>query len=159
MNQIMQSYYPIFEMYQSLRQQMMDLLSDEDLTFKLAGNPTLGAMCREMGEVEQAYIDSFSTFKIDFSYRHPEANKMESSVAALAAWYGELDEGLKTAVSTLTDDDISNKIIERGHNFMLPPNIHLTVYNEALLIFYGRASVYLKAMGKTLPEQWQQWIG
>jgi hypothetical protein len=27
-----------------------------------------------------------------------------------------------------------------------------------LLIFYGKASVYLKALDKTLPEQWQAWI-
>jgi IS605 OrfB family transposase len=32
-------------------------------------------------------------------------------------------------------------------------------YKEALLIFYGKVSMYLKAIGKILPEQWQEWIG
>jgi hypothetical protein len=36
--------------------------------------------------------------------------------------------------------------------------IQLHIYREALLSFYGKASVYLKALGKTLPEQWQSWI-
>jgi len=44
-------------------------------------------------------------------------------------------------------------------DFKLRPAIQLSIYNEALLIFYGKASVYLKAMGKTLPEQWEDWIG
>jgi hypothetical protein len=34
----------------------------------------------------------------------------------------------------------------------------ILIYREALLIFYGKASIYLKALGKTLPEQWQAWI-
>jgi hypothetical protein len=35
----------------------------------------------------------------------------------------------------------------------------LEIYKEALLIFYGKTSVYLKATGKELPEQWLAWIG
>jgi hypothetical protein len=38
------------------------------------------------------------------------------------------------------------------------PTFQLEVYKEALLIFYGKASVYLKAMGKPRPQQWQEWI-
>ena len=49
-------------------------------------------------------------------------------------------------------------MIDRGHNFLLRPNIQLEVYKEALHIFYGKTSVYLKAMGKERPQQWQDWI-
>ena len=159
MNSIMKEYYPIFEMYQALRNQLMEILSDEDLSYQPGGdNPTLGALCREIGEVEHAYIQSFKTFKQDFSYRN-EAPGLENGVEKLSTWFTALDHDLKAAVETLTDEDLKNRMIDRGGNFTLPPQIHLTVYNEALLIFYGKVSVYLKAQGKTLPEQWQEWIG
>jgi hypothetical protein len=32
-------------------------------------------------------------------------------------------------------------------------------YREALLIFYAKVHVYLKAMGKSVPGEWQWWIG
>jgi len=50
-------------------------------------------------------------------------------------------------------------VIDRGGDFKLPPRIQLEVYKEALLIFYGKTDVYLKAMGKALPTQWREWIG
>jgi hypothetical protein len=39
------------------------------------------------------------------------------------------------------------------------PTEQLDVYRGALLIFYGKVGVYLKAIGVTLPPQWQAWIG
>src|SRR5262245_38845230 len=87
MNSIMQQYWPIFEMYQALRPQMMAILADEDLRFTSGGaNPTLGALCIEMGEVEYAYIESFKQLTIDFSYRKREPG-LEESVARLTAWF------------------------------------------------------------------------
>jgi hypothetical protein len=32
------------------------------------------------------------------------------------------------------------------------------VFKEALLIFYGKSRVYLKALGKEMPKQWRSWI-
>jgi hypothetical protein len=32
-------------------------------------------------------------------------------------------------------------------------------YHEALLIFYAKVHVYLKALGKRVPGPWQWWIG
>lgn len=159
MNRIMTEQYPTFELYRRVRDQIMDLLSDDDLRFQPGGdNPTLGTLCREIGEVEQAYIDSFKTFRQDFSYRNEEPG-LEQSVAKLSAWYKALDQELKTTVEGLSDDDIWNRLIDRGENFKAPPHIQLEIYKEALLIFYGKVSVYLKAMRKTPPEQFQHWIG
>ena len=158
MNSIMTEYYPIFELYQALRDQMMALLDDDDLRFRPdERNPTLGALCREIGEVQRAYIESFKTFKMDFSYRNEEPG-LENSLEQLAAWYQQLDQELKEVVSGLPEEDVNGKVIDRGGNFVLPPRIQLDVYKEALLIFYGKASVYLKMMDKALPEQWQHWI-
>lgn len=159
MNSIMQGYYPVFEMYQALRNQLMELLTDNDLGYQPGGqNPTLGALCREIGEAEHAYIESFKTFKQDFSYRNEEPG-LAGSVEKLSTWFGELDRELKTTISGLSEEDIQNRKIDRGGDFTLPPQIQLEVYKEALLIFYGKVDVYLKALGKTLSQQWQDWIG
>ncbi|MCL4294199.1 MAG: hypothetical protein KJ077_00645 [Anaerolineae bacterium] len=159
MNSIMSEYFPTFQMYQALRDQLMTLLTDEDLRYRLGGtNPTLGALCREMGEVEVAYIQSFKTFKQDFTYRNMEPG-LEESVTALATWFAELDRELQTVIEGLSEKDITSRTIDRGGDFRPLPFIQLECYKEALLIFYGKVSVYLKAMGKTFPEQWQEWIG
>jgi hypothetical protein len=50
-------------------------------------------------------------------------------------------------------------VVDRGGGFTLPPQINLSVYNEALLIFYGKVIVYLRAAGKLVPEQWADWLG
>jgi hypothetical protein len=158
MNSIVQREFPVLEETQALRNQLMALLKDEDLGCSPGGeNPTLGALCREMGEVERAYIESFRTFKQDFSYRNAEPG-LEGSVERLAAWFEELDRELKAELEALSEDDIHNRVIDRGGGFMLPPTIQLHIYREALLIFYGKTSVYLKAMGKARPKQWQAWI-
>ncbi len=158
MNSIITHYYPIFQTYQGLRDELMAALEDKDLGYRpTARNPTLGELCREIGEVEQAYITSFKTFRLDFSYRN-EQPEMASSVALLSAWYAALDRELRTVIEGLSEDDVSNRQIDRGH-FGLPPQIQLEVYKEALLLFYGKVSVYLRAMGKTLPQRWQDFIG
>jgi hypothetical protein len=115
-------------------------------------------LCREIGETERSYIASFQTFTQDFSYRTPDP-AIEHSLNVLKFWYTELDRDLRAAVERLTDEDIATRTIDRGGGFRLPPSTQLIFYQEALLIFYGKVSVYLKALGRTLPEQWQVWIG
>jgi DinB family protein len=159
MNSIMTGYYPTFEMYQALRNQLMEILTDGDLDYQPGGtNPPLGALCRELGEVEHAYIQSFKTFTLDFSYRNPEPG-LEHSVARLSAWFAELDRELKATIEGLSEDDIRQRGVDRGGGFTLPPQINLSVYNEALLIFYGKVIVYLRASGKPVPQQWADWLG
>jgi hypothetical protein len=159
MNSIMEKHYPVFEMYQALRRQLMESLTDADLGFRPDDhNPTLGALCREIGEVEVAYIDSFKTFRQDFSYRN-EAPGLEHSVLQLSSWFGELDQELKQVISDLSEEDIQSRTIDRGGGFVLLPRIQLEVYKEALLIFYGKVSVYLKALEKIPHQQWLDWIG
>lgn len=157
MNKIMEDYYGIFEMYQALRGQLLDVLSDEDLLFRpFPDTLTLGQLCHEIGQTEESYIESFKTFEQNWDYLNDPLVQPES-VAALRAWYKRLDTELKAVVSALTDDQINNGSIKRG--FEARPNIQLDIYKEALLIFYGKASIYLRALGKPLPERWPSWIG
>ena len=152
-----------FSEYQSLRDQLLALLTDDDLDFRVAHTTrTLGALCREIGEIEHAYVESFRTFRLHFGYRNSDPH-VERSTAALSAWYADLDGELSQALNDLSEDDISHRRIVRTdfevEGFAPLPAVQLDIYREALLIFYAKVSVYLRAMGKTLPERWEQWIG
>jgi hypothetical protein len=152
-----------FPEYQRLRDQLMDVLDDEDLVQRLGGETvSLGALCREIGEIEHAYVESFTTFQQDFTYRNPDP-RLDQSVAAFKAWYADLDRNLMAAVEALSEDDIANRRIIRGdfdEDFFSPlANQQLDVYREALLLFYGKVSVYLRAINRPLPGDWQDWIG
>ena len=150
-----------FRDYQALRDQLMAILTDEDLGFRIGETtPTLGALCREIGEVEHCYVQSFTTFTMDLGYRHPDP-RVQESVAALASWYKKLDGELAKAIEGLSEDDIANRPIDRADfpDWKPLPQAQLDIYKEALLIFSAKVSVYLRAMGKPLPHQWQVWIG
>ncbi len=157
MNTILTNQYPLFAHYQALRSQMLDLLTDDDLAFALPGNPTLGELCREIGETEHCYVESFRVFTLSFDFRVDDPD-MTRDLARLSDWYTQLDAELHAAVAALSDEECEGRLIDRG-GWKVSPRIQLEIYKEALLIFYGKASVYLKAMGKPRPQQWREWIG
>jgi hypothetical protein len=158
MNSLVESEFPLHET-QSVRYDLMQTLTDSDLAYKLPGdNPTLGELCREIGEVEYSYIQSFKTFKHDWSYRTTEP-ELATSVARLQAWYTTLDNEFETVVRGFSEDDLHHKQIDRGHGFTPSPYVQFQIYHEALLMFYAKASVYLKALQKSVNDQWQAGIG
>ena len=157
MNRYMQEKWPWIEGTHGMRSQLMESLSDSDLAFSPGGqNMTLGALCREMGETEHAYIQSLKTLTQDFSYRNTEAG-LESSVTQLKTWFQMLDEEMKATVSALSDEDLTKMVARNG--FAMPVELQLDVYLQALLIFFGKATVFLKAMNKPLPRHFQEVIG
>lgn len=157
MNRYMQEKWSWIEGTHKMRTLLLDTLSDADLSFSPGGeNMTLGALCREMGEVEYSYIQSLKTCKQDWAYRNTEAG-LDGSVARLNAWCQTLDEEMKATVSALTDEDFK-KTIDRG-GFSMPIDLQLDVYLQALLIFFGKATIFLKAMNKPVPQQIQDFIG
>ncbi|HKV58027.1 MAG TPA: DinB family protein [Ktedonobacteraceae bacterium] len=157
MNRYMQEKWSWIEGTHLMRIALLDTLSDADLAFSPGGqNMTLGALCRETGEVEHSYTQSLKTFKQDWSYSNREAG-LESSVARLKTWFQTLDEEMKATVSALSDEDLK-KIVDRN-GFEVPVDMQLDIYLQALLIFLGKATVFLKAMNKPLPENFQEYIG
>ncbi len=75
MNSIVRVHMPAtyFSEYQALRDELLAILTDDDLGFRLGGaSATLGALCREIGEIEHTYVESFRTFRQDFGYRNPD---------------------------------------------------------------------------------------
>ena len=158
MNRYMQEKWSWIEGSHGMRSKLLESLSDADLAFNPGGqNMTLGALCREMGEVEYSYIQSLKTFQQDWSYHNTQAD-LENSVAQLQAWYHTLDEEMKATVSAFSDEDLT-KTLHRGEGFAMPVDMQLDVYLQALLIFFGKATVFLKAMNKPLPENFQEFIG
>lgn len=156
MNQFMQEQWSMFEGIAKQRMELLDSLSDSDLMFNPGGqNITLGALCREMGEIEYSYIQSLKTFKQDWSYRNTEPG-LETSVSKLKTWYETLDSNLEETVSALSEEDFK-KTVDRG--FQMPVEIQLQAYMQALLIILGKLSIYLRAMNKPLPGNMEAWIG
>jgi hypothetical protein len=155
MNSLMSDYGELLEETQAFRPMLLSMLHDEELTFTLPGNMSLGELCREMGETEYGYIGSFRDFKHVWGYRHP-APDVTTSIAALGDWYASLDAELRAALEALTDEQIATQRV-RGGWASLEKEVQL--YREALLIFYAKAGVYLRALGKDLPEEWLDWMG
>lgn len=148
----------ILHLTTALRTQMMDMLNDKDLAFSLPNNPTLGELCREMGDVERSYIESFKTLKHPWDI-HSTEEGLASSVERLKAWYKALDEELVAVLNKIPMEDFQTKTVDRGGGFMMPLGGQFHTYREAILIFCGKCSIYLRAMEKPLTEQWRTWIG
>ncbi len=159
MNEALQQMYDIHLMYRSRRDELLSSLEDDDLEFRPGPNlPTLGDLCQAYGETQAAYIDSFVTFEFHPEKREGTAGHHSGTVANLQSWFSGLDGELHAVLDSM-DDETAGTPVQRGPDFELPVHIHLDVLREALLIFCGKVSVYLKLMGKPLPGAWPDWIG
>ena len=158
MNSLIETEFPLPEA-QRLRYDLLRVLTDSDLAYKLPGdNPTLGELCRQMGEVEHDYIQSFKTFKHEWSYRATEP-ELATSVARLEAWYRALDDEFERVIRGFSEEELHQQQIDRGHGFTPSLFVQFQIYREALLIFFAKASVYLKALRRRVNEEWEVGIG
>ena len=157
MNRIMNEKWPWIEAAHGMRTQVLNMLSDADLAFHPGGqNMAWGALCRQMGETEYSYIQSLKTFRQDWSYRNTEAD-LVSSVAQLGAWFQTLDDEMQAALAVLSDEDLK-KTVDRG-GFAATVEFQVDVYLQAVLIFLGKATIYLRAMNRPLSQSFQEYIG
>lgn len=158
MNSLIESEFPLHEA-QRERYELLQALTDRDLAYRLPGdNPTLGELCREFGDVEYSYIQSFKTFRFDLSYRTTEAD-CATSVARLQEWYTALDQEFETVLRGFSEDELHHRQIDRGNGFTPSLYTQFEIYREALLMFYAKASVYLKALQKRVNDEWHAGIG
>ena len=158
LNRVMQERWPWIEGSHAMRALALDLLDDTDLAFNPGGqNMTLGALCREIGEIEHSYLESLKTLKQDWLYRNEEP-RLEGSVARLKSWYATMDDEMKAVVSAFTDEDLT-RIVERESVPTWTVETQLEVYLQALLIFFGKLTIYLKALNKPLRKEFQDYIG
>jgi hypothetical protein len=157
MNRYMELKWSWIESSHTMRTTLLTSLSDADLTFTPGGqNMPLGELFREMGDVELSYVESLKTFSQDWSLHNAEAD-LAQSVERLDAWMQSLDMDMKMLVEVFSDDDLS-KTVQRGE-YAVPVEMQLDVYLQAILIFFGKATVYLRAMAKDLPTGWKDFVG
>lgn len=156
MNRLISEKWSWIEAIHDMRSQLFDLLSDADLAFTPGGqNMTLGALCCQMGETEHSYLQSLKTFRHEWSYGTTNAD-LASSVTRLKTWFQGLDDEMQAVMAAFSEEE--NKTIERGGEAVTVA-FQLDVYVQAVLIFLGKAMIYLKAMNKLLPESFQEYIG
>lgn len=142
----------------AMRLQMLALVSDDDLAFSPGGlTMTLGELCREIGETQHSYIQSFKTFSQDFDY-HTENTGIVGSVEQLKAWYMALDAELQSTLETFSVADVQKPIARPG-GYSVPSSIQAEIYLQALLIFFGKMTIYLRILNKSLPQDVADWIG
>lgn len=146
------------QLYSELRDQLMNSLEQADLAFTLPGaNPSLGQHCLLIGEIQHSYLVSFQTYQQNFEFRQPDSS-LANDLDGLKRWYSQLDKDMFSLLEKLPEETVEGQTIDRGHDFVVDFRTQLDIYREALIIFYGKVSVYLKAMGKELPGRWAHWI-
>jgi hypothetical protein len=158
MNRFMDEKWSWIEGSHGMRDEVLDLLTDAELAYTPGGdNMPLGELFRQMGEVEHSYLHGLKTLTQNWQYRNTEAG-IEGSVSRLTAWFHELDAELLGVVSAFTNEDLERVVLREESGYTMQVEMVLDVYIQALLIFFGKAVVYLKAMQKPLPHSVQEWI-
>jgi hypothetical protein len=145
--------------HHGLRDQLLTVVSDADLAYQLPGrNPTLGELLVELGDLEGIYTQSLETFTLDWAHRRLPS-PAPITIAGLQAWFEAQDEAMNSALSRFTQDELHADRIDRGHGFIASPFVQYEIYREAVYIFYGKLSVYLKALERDAGDEWAIGVG
>jgi len=145
--------------HHGMRDHLLTVVSDADLAYKLPGqNPALGEVLVELGDLEGVYTHSFDTLTLDWSHRQlpPPA---PITIASLRAWFESQDDAMNSALSRFTHEELRIDRIDWGHGFVASPFVQYEIYREAVYIFYGKLSVYLKALERDAGEEWAVGVG
>lgn len=152
-NRYLAERYSWIEATHGMRDELLAALTDADLAFTPGGtNHTFGQLLQEWCTVEDSYSDSLKSFDQTWEREAPAAE-----LTALGAKFSALDAELGATVAAFDDEDLS-KPVHRPGGFHLPVEMQLDAYLQAMLIYAGKASVYLKAMGRPLPPAIRDWI-
>ena len=157
MKRSIQERWPWLEEVRGMRSQLLDILSNADLSFSPGGqNMTFGALLCKMGDLEHSYIQSLKTGVRDLSYHNTEAG-LESDITRIKAWFQALDDEMLDTISAFSNEELTRRVDRGGFNSTVEREVDH--YGEALLIFFGKATIYLKAMNNPVPESIENTIG
>lgn len=142
-----------------MRDHLLTLVTDADLDDGLPGaNPTLGEVLVELGVIQGVYTHSFRTFNLDWSHRElPPPEPL--TVEGLRTWFASQDEAMRAALDRFSEEELRLDRIDRGNGFIASPFVQHEIYREAVYIFYGRLSVYLRALERDAGPEWAAWVG
>lgn len=145
--------------HHSMRDHLLTVVSDEELSYELPGaNPTLGQLLIDLGNVQGVYTHSFETLELDWTHRQvPPPSPV--TVGSLRAWFDVQDAAMKAALDAFTVEELRVERIDRGGGFIASPFVQHEIYREAVYIFYGRLSVYLRALERDAGPTWAAWVG
>jgi hypothetical protein len=145
--------------HHSMRDHLLTVVSDADLAYKLPGqNPTLGDLLVEMGNLQGVYSHSFETLTMDWSHRELAPPALVS-VANLQNWVRAHDAAMRTAMGRFSEEELRVERVDRGNGFIASPLVQQEIYREAVYIYYGKLSVYLRALERDAGDSWAAWIG
>ena len=145
--------------HHGMRDLLLTVFSDADLSYTLPGdNPSLGAVLVEMGHVEGVYTSSWQTGVLDWSAR-PLPDPPSMTIAALRTWFADQDSAMKRMLDAFSDEELHTPAIRRADDFVVSPFVQHEIYREAVYIFYGKLSVYLRALERDAGPQWAAWVG
>jgi hypothetical protein len=158
-NSLIRDQYGIVEMTQNLISQAFDMLGDADLDFSSgAGAPTIRELFVEQAAIQAGYTEGFRTFKGNF-HVFPPAEIDASTIETLRAGFERLNADLKVTLAEISEDNLANRPVDRGGEFIIPVTMQVHIYRESILILCGKLSVYFRLLGTTFTEQWKDWIG
>ncbi|MBW4437679.1 MAG: hypothetical protein KME04_11125 [Pleurocapsa minor GSE-CHR-MK-17-07R] len=141
-----------------MRDQVLGLISDQDLGLSLGGdNPPFALEWALLAETQRHYTDALRTFRMTWEGYAPNMADAQS-VASLKAVFARQDAEMDAVLNGLSADDVASRQVDHGE-WQQSVDIHMSVYREALLIFLSRAVVHLRFLRKPIPEKIQLWIG
>ncbi|UQN09769.1 hypothetical protein [Deinococcus sp. QL22] len=158
MNRLTEQRAHLIDLTHTLRDTVFGEITDANLDFSPGGTAlTLRRLLLEQAEIQAAYAESFRTLKLKFDVVAPEEIR---TTAQIQEWFAQLDTEMFEALDALSNEDLSRPHEPRGQ--MSPRytvEISFHTYRESVLIFAAKASVYLRALGRTLPKLMKSFVG
>lgn len=157
MNRLTEQRTHLIDLTHTLRDTVFGEMTDADLDFSPGGAAlTLRRLLLEQAEIQAAYAQSFRSLKLKFDVAAPEEVQ---TTAQIQAWFAELDAELFSALDHLSNADLSRPHDPRGQmspRYTVETSFH--TYRESVLIFAAKASVYLRALGREVPQLMKSFV-
>ena len=155
MNRLMKRYPELMELNQKLRHDVLDAISDEDLGHTLGGDTlSLAELLLQQGRWEDDYVQAWRTLEM----RHGSQSAPEQqTVAGFRAWFADIEQAVRTTLEAMSDEELSRPVKRGTHS--LPLEITVYTYRESLIIFAGKASLYLRSLGRPVSAHLKGFVG
>ena len=155
MNRLMKRYPELMELNQKLRRDVLDAISDEDLGHTLGGDTlSLAELPLQQNRWKDDYVQAWSTLEL----RHGSQSAPEQqTVVGFKLWFGSIEQDIRTTLEAMSDEELSRPV-KRG-TYSLPLEITACTYRESLIIFAGKASLYLHSLGGPLSAHLKGFVG